>query len=116
MAKVEHFEIPADDVQRASAFYRDVFGFQYEPWGDDMGMIRPESGEGIGGDIHVRAEVSHPTIVITVERIEESVAAVTAHGGELVGEIQDLDENSRYAYVKDSEGNLIGLYDSVASA
>lgn len=116
MAKVEHFEIPADDVARASAFYRDVFGFQYEPWGDDMGMIRSASGEGIGGDIHLRSGVAHPTIVITVDRIEDTIEAVKANGGEQVGEIEDLDENSRYAYVRDSEGNLIGVYDSTQGA
>lgn len=114
MAKVEHFEIPADDVGRASAFYRDVFDFTYEAWDDEMGMIRSASGEGIGGDIHLRSGVAHPTIVITVDSIEQTLEAVKAHGGEQVGEIENLDANSRYAYVKDSEGNLIGVYDSTA--
>lgn len=112
MAKVEHFEIPADDIERASAFYRDVFGFNYEPWGEDMGMITTGSDEGINGDLHVRAEVPHPTVVITVDNLEETLEAVKAHGGEQFGEIQNLDENSRYAYFKDSEGNLVGVYDS----
>jgi len=40
---------------------------------------------------------------------------VTA-GGEQVGEIQPLSENSRWVYIKDSEGNLIGLYDEISAA
>ncbi|MBP2457114.1 putative enzyme related to lactoylglutathione lyase [Clavibacter michiganensis] len=111
MAAVEHFEIPADDMARASAFYTAVFGFTYEPWGDDAGMIITGSDDGINGDLHQRAEVPHPTIVVTVDRIEDTVAAVEAHGGSALGGIQMLNERDRWAYVKDSEGNTIGLFD-----
>ena len=116
MAKVEHFEIPTDDIKRAQNFYREVFQFSYESWGDEMGVIRaPEEG-GINGDIHLRGETPHPTVVFTVDSIEETVATVIANGGELIGEIQALTETSRWAYIRDSEGNIVGLYDEVASA
>ena len=114
MASVEHFEIPADDMNRASAFYSAVFGFRYEPWGEDMGMLMTGSAEGINGDLHQRDTSPHPTIVITVDNIEASIAAVIENGGERVGEIQPLDATSRWAYVRDSEGNLIGLFDRVS--
>lgn len=116
MAKMEHFEIPADDIQRAQAFYRSVLGFEYEPWADDMGMLRQPDGHGVDGDLHQRGEVPHPTIVFTVDRIEDAVAAAVAAGGEQVGEIQQLGEDSRWVYLRDSEGNVIGLFDEVASA
>lgn len=116
MAKMEHFEIPVDDIQRAQAFYRAVLGFDYEPWGDEMGMLRQPDGEGTNGDLHVRGHVTHPTVVFTVDSIEETVALAVAAGGEQVGDIEFLDESSRYAYVRDSEGNVIGLYDEVAAA
>jgi predicted enzyme related to lactoylglutathione lyase len=111
MAAVEHFEIPADDMARASAFYSAVFGFRYEPWGDDAGMILTGSDDGINGDLHRRADVPHPTIVITVDSIEETVAQVEAHGGSAMGGIQMLNQRDRWAYVRDSEGNAIGLFD-----
>ncbi len=116
MAKMEHFEIPADDIERAQAFYRSVLGFEYEPWGDDMGMLKQPAGEGVDGDLHVRGPVAHPTVVFTVDRIEDVVAAAVAAGGEQVGEIQPLTENSRWVYLRDSEGNVIGLYDEVGGA
>ena len=28
-----HFEIPVDDIKRAAAFYRDLFGWEIKPWG-----------------------------------------------------------------------------------
>jgi predicted enzyme related to lactoylglutathione lyase len=115
MAKMEHFEIPVDDIARAQAFYTSVLGYEYEPWGEEMGMLRQPDGEGTNGDLHLRSATPHPTVVFTVERIEDTVALAVARGGEQVGEIQPLAENSRWVYIKDSEGNLIGLYDEVAA-
>jgi uncharacterized protein len=111
MAKVEHFEIPADDLARAKTFYGSVFGFEFEDWDATTTMIGAVEG-GIGGDIHVRSVVPHPTVVITVPDLDEALAAVIAGGGEQLGEVQILDEDSRYAYFKDTEGNIVGVYDS----
>lgn len=116
MAKVEHFEIPVDDIARAQEFYSRVLGYRYEPWGDEMGILRQPEGEGINGDLHVRGATPHPTVVFSVDRIEETVALAVGAGGTQVGEIQALDENSRWVYIKDSEGNLVGLYDEIAAA
>ncbi|MCT9821451.1 VOC family protein [Microbacterium sp. W1N] len=116
MAKVEHFEIPVDDIARAQAFYKDVLDFDYQPWGEEMGMLNQPDGQGINGDLHQRGGVPHPTVVFTVERIEDVVARAVARGGEQIGEIQPLGEDSRWVYIRDSEGNVIGLYDEVAVA
>jgi predicted enzyme related to lactoylglutathione lyase len=110
MAKMEHFEIPVDDIDRAQAFYKDVLGFDYTPWGEEMGTITQPDGEGANGDLHVRDVVPHPTVVFTVDRIEDTVALAVAAGGEQVGEIQPLTERSRWVYLRDSEGNVIGLH------
>jgi predicted enzyme related to lactoylglutathione lyase len=116
MAKMEHFEIPVDDIDRAQTFYRAVLGYEYEPWDDDMGMLRQPDGEGVGGDLHKRGATPHPTVVFTVDRIEDVVSAAIAHGGEQIGEIQPLTETSRWVYIRDSEGNLIGLFDEVPAS
>lgn len=116
MAKMEHFEIPVDDIGRAQAFYGAVLGYEYQPWGDEMGMLRQPQDEGVNGDLHQRGPTPHPTVVFTVDKIEDTVAIAVAHGGELVGEIEPMGESARYAYIKDSEGNLIGLYDEISAA
>ena len=111
MAFVEHFEIPADDIPRAQAFYKNVLAFDYEPWGDDMGMLLQPEKQGINGDLHVEGVLKHPTIVFTVDNIEETVAKVLANGGSQLGDIQPMGEKARWVYITDSEGNVIGLYD-----
>lgn len=115
MGKVEHFEIPADDVSRAKSFYAEVFGWAFEDWDDETTMIKPGGKPGdtgvIGGDIHKRSAVPHPTVVITVENVEDAIAAIEKAGGRLIGAIHPFGESARYAYFEDSEGNQVGLYD-----
>jgi len=115
MAKMEHFEIPTDDIVRAQKFYTQVLGYEYEPWGDEMGMLKQPGDEGSNGDLHIRGPVPHPTVVFTVDRIEDTVALAVANGGEQVGEIEAMGETARYVYLRDSEGNIIGLYDESAA-
>ncbi|GAA1933489.1 VOC family protein [Microbacterium aoyamense] len=116
MAKMEHFEIPVDDIARAQAFYASVLGYSYEPWGDDQGMLMQPEGEGVNGDLHIRSVTPHPTVVFTVDRIEDVLALAVANGGELIGAIEPMGESARYAYLKDSEGNIIGVYDEISAA
>ncbi|MBG6239883.1 putative enzyme related to lactoylglutathione lyase [Mycetocola sp. CAN_C7] len=112
MAIVEHFEIPADDMDRAKAFYGMIFGWSMTDWDAENTMIdKPDAG-GIGGDIHKRNVVPHPTVVISVDDIDATLALVEAHGGKRIGEIQTLTDTDRYAYFSDSEGNIVGLFDS----
>ena len=112
MATVEHFEIPADDVPRAKAFYGSIFGWSMTDWDADNTMIDKPPAGGIGGDIHKRNVVPHPTVVISVGNIEETLVLVEAQGGKRVGEIERLTDTDRYAYFSDTEGNIIGLFDT----
>lgn len=116
MAYVEHFEIPTDDIVRAQAFYKTVLDFAYEPWGDDMGMLMQPDKKGINGDLHERGASPHPTVVFTVDRIEDTVEKALANGGSQLGEIQPLSETGRWVYITDSESNIIGLYDEQGGA
>ena len=116
MAKMEHFEIPVDDIARAQSFYTTVLGYEYEAWGDEQGMLRQPEGAGVGGDLHMRGPTPHPTVVFTVDRIEDTLALVLANGGNQLGAIESMGETARYAYIRDSEGNIIGLYDDISAA
>ena len=54
MARPVHFEIHADDPQRAIAFYTDVFGWTVNQWGDQpywLVSTGPTDEPGIDGAI-----------------------------------------------------------------
>ena len=64
--------------------------------------------------LHEGDDVLEAEVVLGAWTVTDALA-VTA-GGEQIGEIQPLSENSRWVYIKDSEGNIIGLYDEVSAA
>lgn len=112
MGKVQHFEIPADDVSRAKAFYGGVFGWTYDDWDDENVMIHAAGDDSIGGDIYKRDKPTPPTVVITVDSIEDALDAIIKAGGQRLGAIEALGEMGRYAYFTDPEGNRLGLWDT----
>ena len=122
MGKVVHFEIPADDTVRASSFYNKVFGwkvnsmpemqytiFHTGPTNEKDGMTL-ESGFINGGMMKRSEMIKSPVITIDVEDIEASIKEVTANGGSLIQGKMDVGDMGYSAYIKDTEGNVIGLW------
>jgi predicted enzyme related to lactoylglutathione lyase len=121
--RVVHFEVPYDDVDRATSFYRDVFGWQIQgiPELDYHLVATGPSGEQgmpaepgyIGGGMFAReADVGRPVITIDVDDIDAALADVEAHGGATVRKTIPVGEMGFAAYFTDSEGNLLGLWQS----
>ena len=123
--RVVHFEIPHDDGDRARAFYEKAFGWQLMNM-PDMGytivMSGPSSDTGptesgfINGGMMQREEpFTAPNIVIDVDNLEAALKAVNDAGGTTVSERQTVGDMGFAAYFRDSEGNLIGLWENAAS-
>lgn len=122
MGKVVHFEIPADDVARASSFYNKVFGWKVNPVPnmdytifhtgptDEKNRMLLEKGFINGGMMKRNDTVKSPVVTIDVDNIEESLKTVVANGGKLLLGKQDVGDMGYSAYVKDTEGNVIGLW------
>ena len=47
MARVVHFELPADDPERAVKFYEGVFGWQIQKWDGPQGPVPGPCGTGL---------------------------------------------------------------------
>ena len=62
MPKVVHFEIPADNPERANKFYADTFGWEISkmPGPEDYWMLKtgPQDDPGIGGGLMKRQDPS----------------------------------------------------------
>ena len=99
MGKVVHFEIPADDLDRAKSFYGAVFGWQLltmeMPGGgdytgatttavDEKTMIPTEPGAINGALTRRDGGNPFPVITIDVEDIEAALAQIESAGGSTV--------------------------------
>jgi hypothetical protein len=120
-----HFEIPYDDAERASAFYSQIFGWNLMPM-PDMGYVMvgtgPSGDQGPtepgfinGGMLKREGDWSAPNIVVDVANLEDALKAVEAHGGKTVVERQAVGDMGFTAYFRDSEGNLVGLWETAQS-
>jgi predicted enzyme related to lactoylglutathione lyase len=121
--QVVHFEIPADDIERATAFYRSAFrwditsmeGMNY--WGltttpsNDEGPLGP--GAINGGMFEKEAQLRTPIITIDVDDIDAALARIEELGGATVQPKEDVAGMGFSAYFTDSEGNLMGLWQNV---
>jgi uncharacterized protein len=121
MDKVVHFEVPFDDAERAHGFYREAFGWQLASM-PGMGYTlvtttptdesgRPGEAGGINGGMLARqGPISSPVITIGVEDLDDSLARIEKLGGKVEIGRQPVGDMGFSAYVRDTEGNLIGLW------
>ncbi|TDO44984.1 hypothetical protein EV643_114129 [Kribbella sp. VKM Ac-2527] len=112
MGRIIHVELTAADLDRAAAFYAEVFGWKAEPSPFLAGYLVAATGEGDGidGAIMSREYQQQAAIAwLQVDDLEDTLAAVVAAGGEAAGEPQEIPGVGRMVYVRDPEGTLLGL-------
>jgi uncharacterized protein len=121
MDSVVHFEIPADDPKRASKFYNDAFGWHIQQWesmpywmvstaeSDEMGV--PKKPGAINGGLAAR-EGPLKSIVVTVmvDDVDKALEKIERVGGKTVQKKQAIGDMGFTAYFTDSEGNVVGLF------
>jgi predicted enzyme related to lactoylglutathione lyase len=90
MSKVIHFEVHAQDPQRAMEFYRHVLGWEFQNWNDQPYWLitaGPKEEPGIDGALLPRQGMVDGGAVIAyvctvnVLSVDDVAAAVEAHGG-----------------------------------
>jgi len=115
---VVHFEIPADDVARATAFYEKTFGWKIKafpmPPGEEYYSVvtRKKDAPGIDGGLMKRKMPGQPfTNYINVPSIDAMLPTVQANGGTVVMPKQEIGPNMGWiALFNDPENNMIGLH------
>lgn len=124
MDKIVHFEIPADDIARAKNFYGSSFGWQLDdmPGGMDYTIVRTvdvdeqqmpkEPGAINGGMMKRSSDTPAPVITVNVDSIDDSLKKVEAGGGSVVRPRQAIPGMGAFAYFKDTEGNVMGLWEN----
>lgn len=126
MPRITHFEIHADDPERAAAFYRNVFEWNITKWGGGeywLATTGPDNEPGINGGIIRRQGQAEGMVVpsyvcsIQVPSVEEYLERVTAHGGSVVAPRSAVPGVGWLAYGRDTEGNMFAMFqDDTAAA
>jgi uncharacterized protein len=124
MNPVVHFEMPAIDRKRMADFYAKAFGWKSQLLGEEMGNYvtvtttetdetgRPKNAGAINGGFYPVKEgwpPHHPSVVIAVEDIRESMKRVTDGGGTLIGEPVEIPFVGWYISFVDTEGNRASI-------
>ena len=111
------FAINADDVPRARDFYRNVFGWTFEPWGPPGFYLIDTGKEAVRahGLLQERRELVPNGRMIgfecsfVVESLDETVRAIEANGGKMVTEKFRIPNVCTVAYFEDTEGNVAAV-------
>ena len=127
MNRVKAFDIPVDDMKRAQRFYQEVFNWKITPIPGSGGNFHAaltvpvdENGDpkvpgGINGGFFQRGTdgLEDTFLEISVPSIDEYLKKIESAGGKLVkpkGPILDI---AFFAVIKDTEGNIIGLWEDI---
>jgi len=123
MCPVVHFEMPAEDRDRMTAFYEEAFGWKAQKLGPEMGNYvivttaetdaKPDAPAGAinGGFFPKKADwpAQVPSIVIAVEDIKAAMRKVGQAGGKVLGEPMEIPGIGQYVSFFDTEGNRVSM-------
>lgn len=106
--KLAHFAIEADDVERAKAFYENVFGWKFDAWGPPN--FYRFSGAGIDGALQERREPMPEgrkgfELTFAVDDLEATAKSITQAGGSADGERYTIPGVGTLTSFTDSECN-----------
>jgi predicted enzyme related to lactoylglutathione lyase len=114
MPRVVHFEISADEPQRALEFYRGVFGWEFSKWDgpQEYWLVKtgPDDQPGINGGLFRRQGPVGSVNSIDVPSADAYAAKVKQLGGEVVMPKMTIPGVGYLIYCKDTEGTIFGLW------
>ncbi len=114
MAKIVHFEVPVDDPQRAASFYQDTLGWEVSQFGGEpYWLVRAGEDDepGADGALVAREDLHRsPVIIAGVTDIDDVLARAQKSGGTVVQGKLPIPGMGWSAYLRDPEGNVVGLF------
>ena len=120
MPRVIHFEVAADDPDRAVKFYQDTFDWKIDKWDgpQDYWLVTTGAKEepGIDGAIMRRMPGATTINTVDVPSVDEFAQKVVAAGGKVVMPKSAVPGVGYFAYCADTEGNVFGIMQNDPSA
>lgn len=127
MARVTHFEIHAQEPERAIDFYSTTLGWSFMKWpgGDEeywLVTTGPDDEPGInGGMIRRKGDVDGAAVIAyvctcQVESADDALRSIEMNGGEIVVPMREIPGVGRHFYAKDTEGNIFGCMEPASGS
>jgi len=131
---IVHFEIPANDIERAKKFYNDLFGWKIEKWpGTDDSQMTSAAGQpmeywmvtttddkgnkALGGGMMKRQMPEHQvTNYIGIKSVDEYKSKVEKLGGKVLAPKHTVSGMGYFALCLDTENNPFAIWESNESA
>jgi hypothetical protein len=118
MPTITHFDIPADDLERAKQFYTELFGWKIERAPGPMEYLfiattNEKGEEGIGGGMAKRDKPQETiTNYVDVPSVDAYIAKVEQLGGKVVVPKMAVPTFGYLAVCLDTENNTFGLWET----
>ncbi|HNT72435.1 MAG TPA: VOC family protein [Methanothrix sp.] len=116
MSSIVHFEIPAEDLQRAKKFYSSLFGWKTQSW-QDMEDYMIIDTYGVGGGMMKRKNPDqHITDYIGVPSVDEYSLKVKELGGRILVPKTAVPGMGYFVVCMDTEKNAFGIWETNPAA
>lgn len=114
MLRAIHFDLSADNPERATRFYQSVFGWKTEKWQGPTDYWLMTTGDdkkpGITGGVAARIQPHDTTaVIIEAPSVDEYAEKVKSSGGQIREAKQTIPGVGYLVMCRDTEGNTFGI-------
>lgn len=116
MPAIVHFDMMADDTDRAKTFYEKLFDWKFQKYPGPVDYYLVETADlegkpGVGGGLGKRQQPGQGvTNYIGVESVDDSAAKVEQLGGKVIQPKMEVPGFGWMVVCLDPEGNPLGLW------
>ena len=114
--RVDYVEFASCDLGQSRAFFEQVFGWQFQDYGPQYTAFddgRLQGGFFLGQPL--LASAGAPLLVIYQQRLEQALARVQAHGGQISKAIFSFPGGSRFHFIEPG-GNELAVWSEADAA
>jgi uncharacterized protein len=120
VANIVWFEIPADNPERAKTFYKNLFGWNINPFpgsGDYWHIDTGGADETPDGALKKRQRPEEPIInYVSVNSVDKYTDKIAKLGGKICMAKTAVPQMGYFAVFQDTEGNSFGIWESDPAA
>lgn len=118
--RIVHFEIPCDNPEKTMDFFKEVFGWTFQQFGNEQYwhvVTGDAKSPGINGGLLKKRDPKQPVVnSIDVTDIDQYITKIEKAGGKIVVPKMPIPTVGWLAYFTDPDGNIHGVYQNDPSA